>query len=58
VQDGNLENNNRPSQNHIIVRVTDGPSLAQSANWLKRTDRLLCREAETSAKNPDTFIFG
>jgi hypothetical protein len=24
--------------------------MAQSANWLKRTDRLLCREAETSVK--------
>jgi hypothetical protein len=32
--------------------------LAQSANWLKRTDRLLCRESETSVKNTNTFIFG
>jgi hypothetical protein len=32
--------------------------MAQSANWLKRTERLLCCEAETSVKNPDTFIFG
>jgi hypothetical protein len=32
--------------------------LAQIANWLKRTDRLLCREAETSVKKRDTFIFG
>jgi hypothetical protein len=31
--------------------------LAQSANWLKRTDCLLCRQAETSVKNSDTFIF-
>jgi hypothetical protein len=34
------------------------PQLAQSTNWLKRTDRLLYHEAKTSAKNPDTFIFG
>jgi hypothetical protein len=32
--------------------------MAQSANWLKRIDRLLCRNAEISAKNPGTFIFG
>jgi hypothetical protein len=32
--------------------------MAQSAIWLKRTDRLLCREAKTSVKNPDIFIFG
>jgi hypothetical protein len=32
--------------------------MAQSANWLKCTDRLLWREAETSVKNSDTFIFG
>jgi hypothetical protein len=37
---------------------SSGSKMAQSANWPKRTDRLLCREAETSAKNPDTFIFG
>ncbi|WP_157825466.1 hypothetical protein [Glaciecola sp. 33A] len=30
--------------------------LAQSANWLKRTDRLICRSAEISAKDPDTFV--
>jgi len=32
--------------------------MAQSANLLKRTDRLLWCEAETSSKNPNTFIFG
>jgi len=30
--------------------------MAQSANLLKRTDRLLWREAEICAKNPDMFI--
>jgi hypothetical protein len=40
------------------MNVGERLQMAQSANWLKRTDRLLCREAETSAKNPDTFIFG
>ena len=40
------------------MNAGEGLLLAQSANLLKRTDRLLWCEAETSVENSDTFIFG